>query len=150
MSVEHGTSMTESNLTLKDIAVRLFKANAIKFGSFTTQSGAVTPVYFDLRVIVSYPTLLVSKFCLPQDHVVKCAIMLAERLINFIKSTGARTGQRERKNGNGTNQNRSMWSTNHCVASHYISGSSHQYSYDYEKESCQKLWNQGTDWGCLE
>lgn len=52
--------MAESNLTLKDIAIRLFKANAIKFGSFTTQSGAVTPVYFDLRVTVSYPSLMVS------------------------------------------------------------------------------------------
>lgn len=83
--------MTESNLTLKDIAVRLFKANAIKFGSFTTQSGAVTPVYFDLRVIVSYPTLLVSKFRL--SRVPKClnaqlqkdlSILLSQRVQQLV------------------------------------------------------------------
>lgn len=61
--------MAESNLTLKDIAIRLFKANAIKFGSFTTQSGAVTPVYFDLRVTVSYPSLMVStRFLIVRVH----------------------------------------------------------------------------------
>ncbi|XP_066253083.1 uridine 5'-monophosphate synthase-like [Euwallacea similis] len=50
--------MCDASLSLKDISVRLFKANAIKFGNFTTGSGALTPVYFDLRVIVSYPSLM--------------------------------------------------------------------------------------------
>jgi len=50
--------MTESSLSLKDISIRLFKSDAIKFGNYVTGTGAVTPVYFDLRVIVSYPSLM--------------------------------------------------------------------------------------------
>ncbi|CAH1125451.1 unnamed protein product [Ceutorhynchus assimilis] len=66
--------MTESNLMLKDIAIRLFKANAIKFGNITTGSGAVTPVYFDLRVIVSYPSLMKD-----------LSILLSQRVQELIK-----------------------------------------------------------------
>ncbi|KAK9874296.1 hypothetical protein WA026_002649 [Henosepilachna vigintioctopunctata] len=43
---------------MDELVVELFKINAIKFGDFVTKVGLNTPVYFDLRVIVSYPNLM--------------------------------------------------------------------------------------------
>ncbi|MFZ2992324.1 MAG: orotate phosphoribosyltransferase [Microgenomates group bacterium] len=38
--------------------INMFKINAIKFGNFKMKSGLMTPVYVDLRVLVSAPKVL--------------------------------------------------------------------------------------------
>ncbi|XP_018318945.1 uridine 5'-monophosphate synthase [Agrilus planipennis] len=43
---------------LKKFAVDLFKIDGIKFGEYKTKVGLMTPVYCDLRVLISYPKLL--------------------------------------------------------------------------------------------
>lgn len=45
---------------LKELAIKLHEINALKFGDFEMKIGLRSPVYFDLRIIISHPNVMVS------------------------------------------------------------------------------------------
>jgi uridine monophosphate synthetase len=52
--------MADFECKLKELIIKLYEIGALKFGVFSMKVGIDSPVYFDLKSVVSYPAILVS------------------------------------------------------------------------------------------
>ncbi|RVE39820.1 hypothetical protein evm_015530, partial [Chilo suppressalis] len=52
------TLKREAMCSVEELALHLFDAGAVRLGDIEAKQGRRTPVYFDLRVVVSHPTVM--------------------------------------------------------------------------------------------
>jgi uridine monophosphate synthetase len=68
---------------IKNLILELFDIEAVKFGTFTLKSGIQSPIYVDMRLLVSYPHLMrkmasaFAKLAAPLDFDQLCGVPYA-------------------------------------------------------------------------
>ncbi|XP_026490882.2 uridine 5'-monophosphate synthase [Vanessa tameamea] len=114
-----------TNNKLEELAISLYNIDAVKFGEFMTKIGIKTPVYFDLRVIVSYPdvmdliSVLLYEYALKDkkcDHV--CGVPYTALPIATLISVKTKTSMLMRR------KEAKSYGTKKVIEGHYKQGDS--------------------------
>jgi uridine monophosphate synthetase len=67
-------------MTINDLALALFDIGCIKFGKFKLKSGLMSPIYVDLRLLVTFPAVLKQVGQAMAEHV-RAAGLAYDRLV---------------------------------------------------------------------
>jgi hypothetical protein len=57
--IQWNTCSRSNFLTEEQIVLKMYDVGGFKFGGYTMRTGEVTPVYIDMRIVWSYPDLVV-------------------------------------------------------------------------------------------
>ncbi|KAJ0171280.1 hypothetical protein K1T71_012830 [Dendrolimus kikuchii] len=82
---------------LEELAVQLFDAGAVRLGDIEAKVGRRTPIYFDLRVIVSHPQIMMAvasqlqKLATEIHHDLLCGVPYAALPLSAVMSVNTNT-----------------------------------------------------------
>ncbi|CAH2986833.1 unnamed protein product [Chilo suppressalis] len=83
--------------SVEELALHLFDAGAVRLGDIEAKQGRRTPVYFDLRVVVSHPTVMLAtvkhlqKMASEINHDILCGVPYAAMPLAAVMSVNANT-----------------------------------------------------------
>lgn len=69
---------------IEDIVLRLHDIGSFRFGSFKLSNGMITPIYVDLRLVISHPNLMVGDETFSYYFLSNCCVYWINTLRNLL------------------------------------------------------------------
>ncbi|MEQ2160340.1 hypothetical protein GOODEAATRI_032724 [Goodea atripinnis] len=84
------------DVSIDSLILKLHDVNAVKFGEYTMKSGLLTPIYIDLRVLVSHPALM-NQILVPMRYQPSALVTATKTFICFYAQVSSFIYQRAKE-----------------------------------------------------